>query len=56
MLLPCTSELTLVSGQAQTGVVLCSTGRPVDILVMPDGSMLVSDDYGGAITRIAYRG
>lgn len=31
-------------------------GRPVDILVMPDGAMLVSDDYGGAITRIAYRG
>lgn len=31
-------------------------GRPVDILVMPDGALLVSDDYGGTITRIAYRG
>ena len=31
-------------------------GRPVDILIMPDGAMLVSDDYGGAITRIAYVG
>lgn len=24
-------------------------GRPVDVLVMPDGSLLVSDDYAGAI-------
>lgn len=31
-------------------------GRPVDILVMPDGSMLVSDDKGGMIFRIAYSG
>ncbi|MBX2941943.1 MAG: sorbosone dehydrogenase family protein [Cyclobacteriaceae bacterium] len=31
-------------------------GRPVDILVMPDGSMLVSDDQGGMIYRIAYSG
>lgn len=31
-------------------------GRPVDILVMPDGSMLVSDDRGGMIFRIAYSG
>ena len=29
-------------------------GRPVDILVMPDGSLLVSDDYGDAIYRIAW--
>ena len=31
-------------------------GRPVDILVMPDGSMLVSDDKGGMVYRIAYKG
>ena len=31
-------------------------GRPVDILVMPDGSMLVSDDKGGMIFRITYKG
>ena len=31
-------------------------GRPVDVLVLPDGSMLVSDDYAGAIYRIFYRG
>lgn len=29
-------------------------GRPVDILVMKDGSLLVSDDRAGAIYRIAY--
>jgi len=29
-------------------------GRPVDVLVMPDGSLLVSDDYADAIYRITY--
>ena len=29
-------------------------GRPVDVEVMPDGSLLVSDDYAGAIYRITY--
>lgn len=29
-------------------------GRPVDLLQMPDGSMLVSDDTAGAIYRITY--
>ena len=29
-------------------------GRPVDIEIMPDGSMLVSDDYRGRIYRIVY--
>jgi glucose/arabinose dehydrogenase len=29
-------------------------GRPVDILVMPDGALLVSDDRAGAIYRIYY--
>ncbi len=31
-------------------------GRPADVLVMPDGSLLVSDDQAGAIYRITYRG
>ncbi|MBA3948097.1 MAG: sorbosone dehydrogenase family protein, partial [Herpetosiphonaceae bacterium] len=31
-------------------------GRPVDVLVAPDGSLLVSDDEGGRIFRIAYQG
>ena len=30
-------------------------GRPVDVQVLPDGSLLVSDDHAGAIYRIAYR-
>ena len=30
-------------------------GRPVDVLVMKDGSLLVSDDHAGAIYRISYR-
>ena len=30
-------------------------GRPVDVLVMPDGSLLVSDDEMGAIYRISYQ-
>jgi len=30
-------------------------GRPVDVLVMPDGALLVSDDYAGAVYRISYQ-
>ena len=31
-------------------------GRPVDVLVMPDGALLVSDDHAGAIYRISWAG
>ena len=31
-------------------------GRPVDVLVMPDGALLVSDDQANAIYRITYKG
>lgn len=31
-------------------------GRPVDVLELPDGSMLVSDDFANVIYRIIYRG
>jgi glucose/arabinose dehydrogenase len=31
-------------------------GRPVDVAELPDGSLLVSDDYAGAIYRISYGG
>jgi glucose/arabinose dehydrogenase len=31
-------------------------GRPVDVLDGPDGSLYVSDDFGGAIYRVSYRG
>ncbi len=30
-------------------------GRPVDVAVMKDGSLLVSDDYAGALYRITYQ-
>lgn len=29
-------------------------GRPVDVLVMPDGALLISDDYAGAIYRVTH--
>ena len=29
-------------------------GRPVDVATAKDGSLLVSDDYAGAIYRISY--
>jgi glucose/arabinose dehydrogenase len=31
-------------------------GRPVDVAMLPDGSLLVSDDTAGAIYRISYEG
>ncbi len=29
-------------------------GRPVDVQMMKDGSLLVSDDYNGAVYRVSY--
>ena len=40
-----------ITGWNQDGGVL---GRPADLLVLPDGSMLVSDDMRGVIYRISY--
>src|SRR5690606_26843425 len=31
-------------------------GRPVDVLQLPDGSLLISDDTGNRILRVSYRG
>jgi len=31
-------------------------GRPVDVEIMPDGSLLVSDDMADAVYRIYYEG
>jgi len=31
-----------------------STGRPVDLLVMRDGSLLISDDKAGVVYRVSY--
>ncbi len=33
-----------------------AVGRPVDIAELPDGSLLVSDDFAGVIYRISYEG
>ncbi|MEO6583556.1 MAG: sorbosone dehydrogenase family protein [Ferruginibacter sp.] len=43
---------TFAEGWLQAGSVL---GRPVDVLVMPDGALLVSDDYNDAVYRITYK-
>ena len=40
---------------ARGGKRLQAWGRPVDVLVMPDGALLVSDDSADAIYRIDYR-
>ena len=29
-------------------------GRPVDVMLLKDGSLLVSDDWNGAVYRITY--
>jgi glucose/arabinose dehydrogenase len=42
-------------GSNQGGKKLQAWGRPVDVLVMPDGALLVSDDTADAIYRISYR-
>jgi glucose/arabinose dehydrogenase len=31
-------------------------GRPADVLMLPDGSMLIADDLAGAIYRVTYKG
>jgi glucose/arabinose dehydrogenase len=30
------------------------SGRPVDVQVMKDGALLISDDYAGAVYRVIY--
>jgi glucose/arabinose dehydrogenase len=47
------SHEPFVSGWLEGG---SAWGRPADVLVMPDGSLLVSDDHAGAIYRVVYRG
>lgn len=34
---------------------LVSAGRPTDVLALSDGSLLVSDNFAGAVYRISYR-
>jgi glucose/arabinose dehydrogenase len=47
------SSETFAEGWLDNGV---AWGRPVDIELLPDGSMLVSDDAAGVIYRISYQG
>ena len=57
------SLVALKDGEPQTHQVFASGwlqegrswGRPVDILQLPDGSILVSDDEAGSIYRISYQ-
>jgi glucose/arabinose dehydrogenase len=44
-----------VTGWLQKGDDGMHWGRPVDIINMPDGSVLVSDDYADVIYRITYK-
>ena len=37
------------------GATKTAIGRPVDVLQMPDGSILVSDDRGNRLIRVSYR-
>jgi glucose/arabinose dehydrogenase len=46
-------ELVYVRFLTDDGKVL---GRPVDVVVAPDGSLLISDDEGGRIYRLSYKG
>jgi glucose/arabinose dehydrogenase len=36
------------------GATQAATGRPADVLQLPDGSILVSDDRGNRLLRISY--
>jgi glucose/arabinose dehydrogenase len=46
-----TSYETFAAGWLQGSV---AAGRPADVLVMPDGALLVSDDKAGRLYRITY--
>ena len=37
------------------GATRAALGRPVDVLQLPDGSILISDDTGNRILRVSYR-
>jgi glucose/arabinose dehydrogenase len=46
-----TGHEVFIDGWLQDGE---AWGRPTDVLELPDGSLLVSDDYNGVIYRISY--
>lgn len=43
---------TFIDGWLQDNV---AWGRPVDILNLPDGSILISDDHGNVVYRVSYQ-
>lgn len=47
-----TSVKPFITGWLDHGTVW---GRPVDVLVMKDGSLLISDDFAGVIYRVYYK-
>jgi len=47
-----TGQEIFIDGWLQDGE---AWGRPTDVLQLPDGSLLVSDDYNGVIYRISYK-
>lgn len=46
------SIIPFITGWNEGGQIF---GRPVDLLVMKDGSMLISDDYANVIYRVTYQ-
>lgn len=50
-------EQTFIEGWLSQGLFGAEkvSGRPVDLLVLPDGSLLVSDDHAGRIYRVSYK-
>jgi glucose/arabinose dehydrogenase len=44
-----------VRSQARNATIGDAWGRPSDVFVMPDGSLLISDDEAGVIYRVSYK-
>jgi glucose/arabinose dehydrogenase len=36
------------------GAASAAVGRPVDVIQLPDGSILISDDKGNRLLRVSY--
>ena len=47
--------LPKADGAGGRGATKVAAGRPADVLQMPDGSILISDDRGNRLIRVSYR-